>query len=281
MIKTNYHTHTFLCNHAEGHVEDYVKQAIAYGFEELGMADHGFIPIDPKLIPSYFRFPFMHYMKEFEFYHSYLVHIKRCQELYHDQISILAGLECEYYYGQDEHYQTLLKHIDYLALGQHVVAYENTMLDPYRDMNSDNVDCYAQNVVDALDSGYFQMIVHPDVFMFGYQDRVHKTAIFDEAAEKASRRIIEACVRNDVYLELNAGAARKGARLLPNGNYEYYYPRTEFWKLTKDYPTLKIIVGSDAHHPLDLFGVGMKNILNFIEKHQIQVQPKMILRKKR
>lgn len=280
-IKTNYHTHTFLCNHAEGHVEDYVKQAIAYGFEELGMADHGFIPIDPKKIPSYFRYPFLYYMREFEFYNSYLVHIERCRQEYGDQISLLAGLECEFYYGCDKHYEMLLEHLDYLALGQHVVAHENTMLDPYRDMNPQTVLSYAKNVKDALDTGYFTMIVHPDVFMFGYQDAVYNTAIFDETAKQASRIILEACVRNNVYLELNAGAARKGSRLLPNGHEEYYYPRSEFWQLTKEYPQLKIIVGSDAHHPLDMYGVGIKNILLFIEKHQLKIEEKMVVKKKR
>ena len=54
-IKANYHTHTFLCNHAEGHVEDYVKQAVAYGFEEIGMCDHGFFLFDFTFLFLYFR----------------------------------------------------------------------------------------------------------------------------------------------------------------------------------------------------------------------------------
>ena len=37
---TNYHTHTFRCQHANGTVEDYVREAIAKGFDILGMSDH-------------------------------------------------------------------------------------------------------------------------------------------------------------------------------------------------------------------------------------------------
>ena len=219
-------------------------------------------------------------MSEFEFYHSYLVHIEKSKQLYGDRISIKAGLECEYYYGHDDHYRKLLENLDYLALGQHAVAHEGTFIDPYRDMNPSTVESYGKNVSDALDTGLFKMIVHPDVFMFGYQDHKYKTAVFDEQAEKTTRMILEACVRNHVYLELNAGAARKGVRHLPNGKFEYYYPRSEFWKLTKEYPDLKIVIGSDAHHPLDLYGVGIKNILKFVEEHNLKICEKMEFEKK-
>ena len=37
---TNYHTHTFLCNHADGLPSDYVLQAIEDGCTLLGFSDH-------------------------------------------------------------------------------------------------------------------------------------------------------------------------------------------------------------------------------------------------
>ena len=36
MLKANYHTHTYLCGHAVGDVDDYVNEAIRLGFKELG-----------------------------------------------------------------------------------------------------------------------------------------------------------------------------------------------------------------------------------------------------
>ncbi len=39
-MKANYHTHTMRCHHAIGSDEDYVKSAIAAGFDELGFSDH-------------------------------------------------------------------------------------------------------------------------------------------------------------------------------------------------------------------------------------------------
>ena len=36
----NYHTHTYRCNHATGTEEEYINNAIALGFKELGFSDH-------------------------------------------------------------------------------------------------------------------------------------------------------------------------------------------------------------------------------------------------
>ena len=40
MLKTNYHTHTYRCGHADGKDEDYVRQALGAGMYELGFSDH-------------------------------------------------------------------------------------------------------------------------------------------------------------------------------------------------------------------------------------------------
>ena len=36
----NYHAHTWRCQHATGTEEDYIRQAIASGFEVCGFSDH-------------------------------------------------------------------------------------------------------------------------------------------------------------------------------------------------------------------------------------------------
>ena len=43
-IKSNYHTHTFLCKHALGDSEDYVKRAISLGYHTIAITDHGPFP---------------------------------------------------------------------------------------------------------------------------------------------------------------------------------------------------------------------------------------------
>ena len=44
MKKTNYHTHTKRCMHAEGTEADYVKAALNAGLDVLGFSDHGPFP---------------------------------------------------------------------------------------------------------------------------------------------------------------------------------------------------------------------------------------------
>ena len=39
-ITTNYHTHTYLCKHARGTIEDYVDRAIELGYTDIGISDH-------------------------------------------------------------------------------------------------------------------------------------------------------------------------------------------------------------------------------------------------
>ena len=43
-IKANYHTHIFLCKHAIGDVEDYVKKAIGLQYHTIAITDHGPLP---------------------------------------------------------------------------------------------------------------------------------------------------------------------------------------------------------------------------------------------
>ena len=40
-IKDNFHTHIYLCKHATGNAEDYIKRAIELNYESIGISDHG------------------------------------------------------------------------------------------------------------------------------------------------------------------------------------------------------------------------------------------------
>ena len=82
-MEYNYHTHTYLCKHAKGDVEDYVKAAIDAGFKGLGFSDHG------PLLKNWIR------MSEDDFNNHYLKEIERCKKKYKN-IKIFSGLEIEY-----------------------------------------------------------------------------------------------------------------------------------------------------------------------------------------
>ena len=96
-------------------------------------------------------------------------------------------------------------------------------------------------------SGLYTIFAHPDLFLMNYNGELgHR--VFDKTAEICSKRIIEAAIKYDVYLEINANGIKKGLRKTDEGKEEYLYPRSEFWKLVSG-TKAKVVIGADAHQP--------------------------------
>ena len=113
MNKNNYHTHTTRCFHAIGKDEEYVKAAIQANIKELGFSDH-----TPWHYDSSFKASMR--MPECQL-DDYIESIRYLKEKYKDQISILIGLECEYFERYMPWLEKMLedKKIDYIILGNH------------------------------------------------------------------------------------------------------------------------------------------------------------------
>ena len=229
MNKTNYHTHIKLCNHAEGMPIDYIKKAVDLNYEEIGIGDHG---------PLYEGW--IHRMNLNQFYNIYLPSIDEAVAIYKNQIKIYKGLELEYLKGYEKHYEMLLKDLDYLILGQHVIDNNNRLYDIYREMNEENVVLYKDQVIEAMSTGYFNILAHPDLFLFNYQT-------WNELTEQVSHEIIEASIKYNIFLEVNANGIRRKPIINQDGIQVYIYPRIEFWQLVKEYPKAKVIIGEDNH----------------------------------
>ena len=231
-MKTNYHTHCELCRHAFGKVKDYVKAAVANGYEVIGMSDHGPIENAPFIRMSYE-----------EFLNVYLKEIEEAKIEYKDKIEIFKGLEIEYVVGYDKYYEKLLESLDYLILGCHYysgkIGYENKST--YKVNNHIALEEYTELIEEALATKYFKILAHPDLFLVAYPE-------FDSFAENCTRRIIEACIKNDVYMEVNANGMRRGKREFRDHTFDYSYPNKAFWKIVSEYD-VKSIIGSDSHQP--------------------------------
>lgn len=245
MKKYNYHTHTARCFHAKGEDEQYVLAAIEAGFEEIGFADHS--PWDFDGYVSHMR---MH-KDEFKGYCDSINHLK---EKYKDKISVKLGLECEYF----PKYMPWLKEkieeygIDYLILGHHFGTDE-----PGHKYNGDlkekeDLEIYKNDILEALDTGLFSYVAHPDIFMRGYD-------LFDEKCEEISRAIIKKAIETDTPLEYNLLGFKHSVN---DGKEGYPYP--DFWALVSEYKP-KAVVGIDAHSPEsffeeDVFRKGYENL---------------------
>ena len=255
---SNYHSHIALCGHAHGNVEDYVKEAIKYNYEEIGISDHAPIPVFyvGKEMHEYLWLYQMMNRQSFE--NDYLKQLEYCINKY-PNIKILKGLETEYLPGKDVLYNYFLSKVDYLNLGVHYFFHNNKIINTYDNITDKEMEYYAETIEEALQTNYFSCLVHPDLYLYRIDE-------FTEHHEKIARRIIEAAIKNDVYLEINANGRNR-------------YPREEFWKIAKEYKGLKVVINSDAHRLEHFHGERIDAAIAFAEKVGIEVSEKMELKK--
>ena len=229
-MKYNYHTHTVRCHHAEGADEQFVLAAIEAGFDEIGFADHGPWPYGGGFVSHIRMTP--------DELKGYCDSVKALREKYKDKISIKLGLESEYFPKYFPWLKEKIKEhkIDYLICGHHFCTDEPGQ--PYNGSITDREGLvrYKNDILEAMDTGMFSYIAHPDIFMRGYAE-------FDEECEAVSRAIIERAVETDTPLEYNLLGLKHGINDGKPG-----YPHPSFWKIAGEYKP-KVVIGIDAHVP--------------------------------
>lgn len=253
-MKSNYHTHNYRCNHAVGNVEEYVKEAISEGFNEIGISDH--LPHPGKDIDNGNR---MRYEELGEYFDEIDDVIKK----YSKDISIKKAIECEYFEDFDWLYKELVEKykVDYLLLGVHFFPYKGEWLYIGKvESTPEILESYVDYVIKSMESGLFKCVAHPDLFGLSYIN-------WDEHAIKQSRRIFETAEKLNLPLEINVNGFKK-RRVKYNNGERYSYPIKEFWLLSKEY-NIKRIVGIDAHKPHDMRDLDMG--LNFAKELGLEV----------
>lgn len=253
-MKTNYHTHHYLCSHAKGNVFDYVEEAIKNNYSEIGISDHG-----PIRVEAFYR------MSIDEFYNIYLKELNEAILKYQNEIKIYKGLEIEYIYNDDDYYKKLLMDLDYLILGPHYYTGEKVLhsFSTYTVDTHEKLEMYTKYIIDALDTKLFKILAHPDLFLHGYQE-------LDSFAENCVRRICEAAIRNDCLLEFNAGGIRNNHRFDDSGNPKYNVPNHEFWKIVET-TNVKVIIGSDCHQPKELNDEAFQLALKLASNYKLNI----------
>ena len=255
---TNYHTHHDRCRHASGTVEDYIKEAVRHGFHEIGMSCH--VPYEDF---SELKATRMTYGE----LQDYFGDIEEAQKKY-PGLSILKSLECEYFPQLDHYIKRLYEECDYLVLGQHYIYYKGEYLICFRFTEAEQLRLYGDSVVKALETGYFKILAHPDVFMSKYPK-------WDSVCTEISRKMIESALKNDVILEINANGYRKGQKKYEDG-LRYGYPSENFWHLvSKEYPQAKVMINSDCHNPVFLNDEFMTKGREFAKRLNLNVVEKL------
>ncbi len=227
-MKTNFHTHNYRCRHAVGNVEDYVKVAIREGYTELGISDHAPLPL---------YYSDRMGMEQLE---GYLKEIEEAQKKYEGKIKIYKSLEIEYFPEFVGYYKELREKLDYMVLGLHgfKIMGEDRVYSSWKVKSEVHMEAYADYMVEALKSGYFDYVAHPDLYMAKYPE-------WTKASENAAHKICNAAEILDIPLEVNANGIRKFLSRYPERE-RYGYPYKEFWDIVSLYK-IRSIIGSDAH----------------------------------
>ncbi|MBN2540494.1 MAG: histidinol-phosphatase [Bacilli bacterium] len=247
----------YLCRHATGTIADYVKQAIELGLTQIGFTDHA--PWT-ELIDRSVRM-------SCEDYPIYIEELEEAIKKYSSKIKILKGVEIEYFKYKDSHYRHLMKDLDYMILGQHYIEMNRKLVSVYRIHTIKELTIYKNTLIEAMRTGFFKFIAHPDLFLFS-QKKLSSEVL------GLAEEIILAAKRFDIPLEVNANGIRKGM-IEVEGEMIYRYPRKEFWELVKKHEA-KVVISSDAHKPELLFDEAIIEAVDFCKTHNLTVEEELV-----
>ncbi len=222
-IKSNFHTHNYLCGHAGGTACEYVKEAVKCGLETIGLSDHCLSPlggVEPYVTPQTMG-------------SLYLSQIDKAKKRYGDRIRILSAVEIEYFDGQDAYYDKLLDKLDYIVLGQHEFMCDGTLCNSFTDgVDERHVVSYFDTVKAALVTGIYSVLAHPDLIFY------RRPPVTDGMAQ-AFDDVVRTAAECGVAVELNANGIRSHA---------FRYPTDLLIELCKKYDAA-VVVSSDCHAP--------------------------------
>lgn len=259
-IKTNYHTHTYLCKHAEGKPIDYVRYAKKLGYLAIGITDHG--PLIDEIL-THFTSRRMSYQ---EYYDFYLPEIQEAKK--EEGIKVYSGLEIEYFKSMENNYKEFLSKLDYLVLGQHYYYFKDHYHNMYDEASVGSINAYKTAVIDGIKSGYFKIVAHPDIYCIKY-------GVWDDECKKVAQDIIQAAIDNNCLLELNANGIRNSKRknmyyYTSEGHISYGYPKYEFWQLVSEMKA-KVVINDDAHYFKYLHDDATKEVYKLAEELNLNV----------
>lgn len=251
MLISNYHSHTYRCQHADGTEREYVERAIENGIKIWGFSDHTPFPY-PDGVKSRIRMT----MGELEGYVKTVLDLKR---EYEQDIEIHLGLEVEYFPPYFEDLMKLREQypIEYFLLGQHYTIDEFS--GPYSGRPTEDItilEDYRRIVIEAMNTGAFLYLAHPDLINY-----VGDPAIYDAETEK----ICLEAKRLNIPLEINLLGIYSGR----------HYPNEQFWKVASRIGN-DVILGIDAHSPAHIgYKPALEKAEALVEKYNLKLIGKL------
>lgn len=235
--KYNYHTHTYRSGHGEYCSDsDIVKTAKTNGITSLGFSEH--IPNPDLMLPDEDN---RMLLSEVDGYISSISKLRQDNP----DMTILVGFEAEYDPMKESFLGEMREKVDYMILGQHFLSRGLSQI-PSKGNPNYPIE-YANMVVKAIESGIFDIVAHPDIFM-EFRDTMpdeQSKQLFEENSIIASQIICEKARDMGMPIEINLGGVNK-YQILSDGNLTYPHPT--FWKVASEIEGLQVIQGIDAHN---------------------------------
>lgn len=242
-VRVNLHTHTYRCKHATGTVDDYCREAVKAGISILGFAEHTPFPDGeyPNSRMAFGELP------------DYVRDVEAAREKY-PQMTILLGLEVDYrpILGKTFYQEEFLEKLplDFLIGGAHYLPAANGLPAQYvsaeNPMSLSTLHKFVRESIRLMETGLIEYLAHPDL-------SARCLPRWTPDIRAAYWDIIEAAAALDMPLEINGYGLRKKWIETEDG-LRAQYPWDRFWELVAEHGGIKVVTGSDAHRPEDVWG---------------------------
>lgn len=233
MILKDYHIHTNYCDGCNS-PEEIVLSAIKRGMVEIGFSGHSYVPFD------------LDYCMNIEETQRYISEINLLKEKYRDKISILCGIEMDYYSDQDPGvFDYRIGSVHYFKFGDKFYPIDAS---PETFVNVVN-DCFNGDFYSASEK-YFELVsdivLKTNADIIGHFDLIskfnEKHSFFDVSNKRykdAWKSAVNNLLRYNKPFEINTGAISRGYRTAP-------YPSNNIIDYIRDNGG-RFILSSDAH----------------------------------
>lgn len=265
-VKFDLHTHHHRCGHAIGTIEDYVKQAIQYDLQYIGISDHSpyFYSDEDHLFPTIA-------MQKSEFI-PYIEEVVRLKKKYEDKIHVLLGVESDFFPKHIDLYrnQYINQPFDYIIGSVHYVSdvnifkkgrWEGLSSAEQRSVKEE----YYSLIEQSAKSGLFQILGHIDAMKGFYP-------AFSEIQTDVIDNTLKIIGEQDVAIEINTSGSTKDC-----GG---WYPANDILERAL-FHNVSVTFGSDAHTPericddfeqvqTRLKEIGYREWVYFVEKKPVK-----------
>jgi len=224
-MRIDLHNHTYLCNHAEGEMEEYLLKAIELGIDVFGYSEHA--PM--KNFEDGYRLV----LDKQDFYQNTVLELK---EKYKKQIDVVLGYEVDYIEGDYILDGIVNAPVDYLIGSVHYLdkwGFDNPeFIGEYEKRDIDMIwEEYFKAMQNMARSGYFDIVGHFDLMkVFNFLPKKDMKELCFEALKEIKKA--------DMVIELNSSGLRKEVK--------EQYPSQEILQLAYQLK-IPITFGSDAH----------------------------------